>query len=89
METIFVVLGALLLPGSGVTRAIEAIRRHSRTEPDPLKRAVRAGALCMVVRHESSSKTLVQQRLEEVGRVQVVQTKGGEHNQGVEEEQEE
>ncbi|KAI8632846.1 hypothetical protein F5Y19DRAFT_419176 [Xylariaceae sp. FL1651] len=49
-ETIFVVLAALLLPGSGITRAIDAIRRHSILESDPLRRAVRAGALCMVVK---------------------------------------
>lgn len=49
-ETIFVVLAALLLPGSGVLRAVRAIYRHSMTESDPLKRAIRAGALCMVVR---------------------------------------
>jgi hypothetical protein len=48
-ETIGVIFAALLLPGSGVGRAIDAIYRHSRTESDPLKSALRAGALCMVV----------------------------------------
>ncbi|KAK3302748.1 uncharacterized protein B0T15DRAFT_314050 [Chaetomium strumarium] len=49
-ETIFVILAALLFPGLGIVRAMEAIRRHSSFEFDPLRRALRAGALCMVVR---------------------------------------
>ncbi|AEO66313.1 uncharacterized protein THITE_110760 [Thermothielavioides terrestris NRRL 8126] len=54
-ETIIVVLSALLLPGSGIQRAITAIRRRSRFQSDPLTRAARAGALCVVVREDGDS----------------------------------
>ncbi|MCJ1331405.1 hypothetical protein MMC10_008095 [Thelotrema lepadinum] len=42
---------ALLLPASGVVRALSAILRHAVTEvKNPLQRAARAGALCMVIK---------------------------------------
>ncbi|UKZ70775.1 uncharacterized protein TrAtP1_011744 [Trichoderma atroviride] len=45
------ILLALTLPGAGVSRAIRAILRHAVTErKNPLKRAARAGALCMVLK---------------------------------------
>ncbi|KAF7555999.1 hypothetical protein G7Z17_g1731 [Cylindrodendrum hubeiense] len=47
---LFIVL-ALILPGSGIIRALSAILHHASTEfKNPAKRAARAGALCMVVR---------------------------------------
>lgn len=49
IETVFVILSALFLPGSGIMRALRAIRARSGFEPDLLRRAARAGALCMVV----------------------------------------
>lgn len=47
-ERAFIVMSALLLPGSGIARAVEAIVLHARTAKHPLKRAARAGALCMI-----------------------------------------
>lgn len=45
------ILLALTLPGTGVARAIRAIWNHAATErKNPLKRAARAGALCMVLK---------------------------------------
>jgi hypothetical protein len=45
------ILLALTLPGSAVFRAVTAIARHVATETkNPLRRAARAGALCMVLR---------------------------------------
>lgn len=41
---------ALALPGSAVMRAFTAIVQRAATAPDPLTRAARAGALCMVVK---------------------------------------
>jgi hypothetical protein len=41
---------ALLLPFSGILWALEAIYRSGILESDPLRRAARSGALCMVVR---------------------------------------
>jgi hypothetical protein len=41
---------ALLLPISGVSRCLPAILNHAVTEHDPITKAARAGALCMVVR---------------------------------------
>jgi hypothetical protein len=67
-ETISVTLAALLLPVSGLMRALVAMRRHSRFEPDLPKRAVRAGALYMVVKvkgadeQEESSQSLQEGR---------------------------
>jgi hypothetical protein len=49
-ETLEVVLLALLLPVSGVVRALPAIFHHAATQRDPVRRAARAGALCMVSR---------------------------------------
>ncbi|KAJ9490043.1 hypothetical protein VN97_g3244 [Penicillium thymicola] len=47
IATIFI---ALLLPGSGVLRALNTIYRHSIFAGDPIQQAIRAGALCMVVK---------------------------------------
>ena len=45
------VLLALLFPSSGIIRALDSIFRHSRfRNSNELRRAARAGALCMVVR---------------------------------------
>ncbi|KAE8349996.1 hypothetical protein BDV28DRAFT_151346 [Aspergillus coremiiformis] len=52
-ETFLAILLALLIPGSGVSRAVDAIRRHSIFERDAVRRAIRAGALCMIVREAS------------------------------------
>jgi hypothetical protein len=49
-ETLEVALMGLLFPISGVTRALPAIFHHAATERDPVARAARAGALCMVAR---------------------------------------
>ncbi|MCJ1331009.1 hypothetical protein MMC10_007696 [Thelotrema lepadinum] len=50
-KNIAVILSALVLPGSGYVRAVLAIRDHAATEiNNPLRRAARAGALCMVLR---------------------------------------
>ncbi|KAK3370359.1 hypothetical protein B0H63DRAFT_315143 [Podospora didyma] len=51
-ETIMVLISALFLPSSGVARAIDVILSHPITFKDPLQRAMRANALCMVVRDE-------------------------------------
>ncbi|KAK3942948.1 hypothetical protein QBC46DRAFT_447257 [Diplogelasinospora grovesii] len=49
-ETVAVAVSALMLPVSGFTRAANAIYRRARFESNPLKRAARARALCMVVK---------------------------------------
>jgi hypothetical protein len=50
-EIIFAMAAALFLPSFGITRAIDAIIRHSRFRKiSELERAAIAGALCMVVR---------------------------------------
>ena len=50
-RNIAVVISALILPGSGYIRAVLAIRDHAATETkNPLMRAARTGALCMVLR---------------------------------------
>lgn len=41
---------ALLLPGCGITRAVNVILRRAALEKDPLKSAARAGALCIVLK---------------------------------------
>ncbi|KAK4450922.1 hypothetical protein QBC34DRAFT_447894 [Podospora aff. communis PSN243] len=49
--SICAVLLALILPGSAVARAVTVILRRAATESkDPLKRAARAGALCIVLK---------------------------------------
>ncbi len=49
------ILWALVLPGSGINQAVNAILRRAVWETkNPLKRAARAGALCMVVRKEEA-----------------------------------
>jgi len=45
---------ALLFPVSGMARGVAAIRQHAMTRSHPLDRALRAGALCMVVRIDKS-----------------------------------
>jgi hypothetical protein len=50
-EMAIAIAGALLFPSSGLSRAIEAIRRRPRFRGiDMLERALISGALCMVVR---------------------------------------
>ena len=65
-RTLMLVLVALVLPSSGVTRAVSAIWRHAATErSNPLKRAARARALCMVLKRPKipdASATLPQQQ---------------------------
>jgi len=51
LGTVEIMVLALVLPVSGITRACSAIRNHAVTEKDPLKKAAKAGALCMVVRN--------------------------------------
>ncbi|KAK3303886.1 uncharacterized protein B0T15DRAFT_575445 [Chaetomium strumarium] len=54
------ILLALTLPGSAVFRAVNAIARHAATETkDPLRRAARANALCMVLKKRPATKFLV------------------------------
>ncbi|KAJ6578363.1 hypothetical protein B0H19DRAFT_578358 [Mycena capillaripes] len=45
-------LAALFFPASGLVRGLTAIARRGRFVKGPLERAVRSGALCMVVRNE-------------------------------------
>lgn len=40
---------AIVLPFSGTVKAITAIYRLARSEPNPLETAQKAGALCMVI----------------------------------------
>ena len=45
---------ALFFPVAGVHRALDSIMRHARfTSKDELQQALRAGALCMVVRNKN------------------------------------
>lgn len=55
-ETLLTALMAFFFPCSGVVRAVRFIWWHASTERDALRRAARAGALCMVVRDSSSRK---------------------------------
>ncbi len=80
IETIHVILAALLLPVSGTIRAMEAIIRCSRAESDPLKRAVRAGALCMVVKAKHDKKREADPQSLEEGQAGVLQSKGEKPN---------
>jgi hypothetical protein len=48
-ESIAWALAALLLPASGVLRVVRLLFIRPGAERDPLRRAARAGALCMVV----------------------------------------
>jgi hypothetical protein len=49
-RTLVLIFAALMLPGSGVDRAVSTIWRHAIIErKNPLKRAARARALCMVL----------------------------------------
>lgn len=47
------VCAALVFPAHGITRAVTAIARHASFTRSPLRKAARAGALCMVVRNEA------------------------------------
>jgi hypothetical protein len=59
------ILFALTLPGSGVVRALFAILRHAATETkNPLKRAARAGALCMVLKKPTTGRFALRLRLQ-------------------------
>lgn len=49
-STMSIAFFAVFLPGLGIVRALNAIQRRSRFESHPIKRAVRAGAVCMVVK---------------------------------------
>lgn len=49
---VFTVVLALMFPGAGIRRGLDAIVSHARTSPTSLEQAARAGALCMVVRNE-------------------------------------
>ena len=45
---------SLFFPVAGVLRALDSIMRHARfTSKDELQQALRAGALCMVIRNEN------------------------------------
>ncbi|MCJ1385526.1 hypothetical protein MMC17_008649 [Xylographa soralifera] len=50
METAFALIMALLYPGSGLVRGLDAVFRASSLGKSPLEQAARAGAFCMVVR---------------------------------------
>ena len=50
LNTLYVATYALLLPMSGVARAFSAICYYARFKKDPIQKAARAGALCMVGR---------------------------------------
>lgn len=55
------VLLTLILPGTGVVRAVRAIFRHAATETkNPLKRAARAGALCVVLKRPKNGRYSLQ-----------------------------
>ena len=50
-RTLVLIFAALVLPASGINRAVSALWRHALTErANPLQRAARARALCMVLR---------------------------------------
>ena len=48
--TLRVLVSALCLPVSGLTRGVKAIRQHAVFSSTPLETAAKAGALCVVVR---------------------------------------
>ena len=48
-------VGALLLPYSGLMRAVEMIAKSSKPGTSDLRKAANAGALCMVVKPASKS----------------------------------
>lgn len=53
-ESVFAIVMALLLPGSGALRVTRLMWAHAATHnKDGLRRAAAAGALCMVVRKAS------------------------------------
>ncbi|KAK5652336.1 hypothetical protein OQA88_10528 [Cercophora sp. LCS_1] len=52
--SIFHIVLALCLPASAVVRSVGIIARRAATEKDPLRRARRAGALCIVLKKPSS-----------------------------------
>lgn len=51
--TIVSTFGALLLPASGVVKGVAAILRAPWLQQSPIQRAVRAGAVCQVIRTET------------------------------------
>lgn len=53
METVIAVIGALLLPGSGIRRGLGAIRSKARFAKTDIETAARAGALCTLMRREA------------------------------------
>ena len=52
-ETILTAVSAFFFPGAGVVKGIDAILRFAAFEKDPLAKAARAGALCMVIRSDT------------------------------------
>lgn len=58
-RTIILIFSALILPFSGISRAVKAIWRHAVTErKNPLKRVARSRALCMVMKIPKSGPYL-------------------------------
>jgi hypothetical protein len=55
-ETIFIMLMALFMPATGAFRGYRAIRERPVMEKNRIKRACKAGALCMVVRRIYSKR---------------------------------
>ncbi|RYP63526.1 hypothetical protein DL771_009222 [Monosporascus sp. 5C6A] len=63
IETGILIFFALILPGAGIVGAVSAIVRHAATETkNPLNRAARAGALCMVLKVPESGTYATQLR---------------------------
>lgn len=54
-ETVIVAIAALLFPMSGMSRAMAAIMGHAAFCSDPIQKAARAGALCMVAKNEPAT----------------------------------
>ncbi|KAL6892437.1 hypothetical protein HDV57DRAFT_482018 [Trichoderma longibrachiatum] len=72
------ILFALVLPGAGVSRAVRAISRHAITErKNPLKRAARAGALCMVLKKPENGRYATLLRLQMEGRERLAKIQPG------------
>ena len=58
-RTVVLIFAALILPFRGISRAVGAIWRHAATERhNPLKRAARSRALCMVMKAPKSGPYL-------------------------------
>ncbi|KAK3940962.1 hypothetical protein QBC46DRAFT_383964 [Diplogelasinospora grovesii] len=70
-ETALVVAAALLVPVTGATRAVAAMQRGARFESNPLKRAARARALCMVAKSPEARRPIEgQEAAAEAGQVE-------------------